>query len=75
MTCKSRLKQQSLALLNYHDVHKEYPVGVAGSIAGPYDDDGYGWAVALLPYLEQQPLYDQIAPDWEPGPFRRCDCL
>ena len=71
VTCRSRLKQQALALMNYHDVHKEYPVGVAGSIAGPYDDDGYGWAVALLPHLEQQTLYDQISPDWEPGPFRR----
>ncbi|NOZ40591.1 MAG: DUF1559 domain-containing protein [Planctomycetes bacterium] len=72
-TCKNRLRQLGLALLNYHDVRKEFPVGVSGGGAGPRSrciDDGHGWGVALLPYLEQQPLYDLIQPDFEPCPFR-----
>jgi hypothetical protein len=36
-----------------------------------YTDDGYGWACALLPNLEEQPLYDLINPDWKPGVFAR----
>lgn len=78
VTCKNHLRQLGLALLNYHDVHKEYPLGVAGSPEfnasgrkSRYADDGYGWGTASLPYLEQQPLYDKIQPDFEPGPFKK----
>ncbi len=71
-TCKNRLRQLGLALLNYHDVRKEFPVGVSGGGAGPRarcENDGFGWGTALLPYLEQQPLYDLIDPDFEPCSF------
>jgi prepilin-type N-terminal cleavage/methylation domain-containing protein len=67
-TCRNNLKQHGLALLNYHDIHHEFPVGVAGGI-NRSTDDGYGWGVGLLPHLDQQPLYDRIDPDFEPGPF------
>lgn len=69
-TCKNHLRQLGLALLNYHDTYKEFPVGVAGD-EGTYRDDGFGWGTALLPYLEQQQLYDLIDPKFEPGPFRK----
>ena len=69
--CSNNLKQLGLALLGYHDAHGEFPLGCATTNNGAYDDDGYGWAVALLPQLEQGTLYDRIAPDWEPGVFTR----
>ena len=74
-TCTNRLKQQGLALLNYHNEAGEFPLGVAGGIdannfPGP-KDDGYGWAVALLPHLEQTALFNLINPDWLPAAFSR----
>jgi prepilin-type N-terminal cleavage/methylation domain-containing protein len=79
MSCQNNLKQQGLALLNFHDVHGQFPLGLWGgadaALNDPCDarftDDGYGWACALLPHLEQQALFDTINPDWQPGIFRR----
>jgi hypothetical protein len=73
-TCKNNLKQHGIALHLYHDTYGQFPVGVSGGITAAESrdfQDGYGWAVALLPYLEQQPLYDLIQPDFKPGPFRK----
>jgi prepilin-type N-terminal cleavage/methylation domain-containing protein/prepilin-type processing-associated H-X9-DG protein len=70
MTCSNNLKQMGIALHGYHDSKKQFPIGVAGGrVSRP--EEGYGWAVALLPYLEEQTLYDQMNPDWEPAPCRR----
>jgi hypothetical protein len=68
-TCKNNLKQMGLALHNYHDIHGAFPLGVCGSQTSRFSDDGYGWAVSLLPQLEEQPLYDRIDPTGEPGVF------
>jgi prepilin-type N-terminal cleavage/methylation domain-containing protein len=57
--CQSNLKQLGLALNNFADVRKKYPLGVAGGTKG-FTDDGYGWATGLLPQLEEQALYDRI---------------
>lgn len=54
---KINLKQIGLALHNYHDTHRLFPVG------GTFDKAGqpqHSWVTPLLPYLDQQPLYDQI---------------
>jgi prepilin-type N-terminal cleavage/methylation domain-containing protein len=52
MKCQNNLKQLSLAALNYQDVNGSFP-GV--------DPGSYYSFVLLLPYLEQQPLYQQFA--------------
>lgn len=68
--CSNNLRQFGLAALGYHDTKKRFPTGVAGGrVARP--EEGYGWGVALLPLMEEQPLYDLIDPDWEPAPARR----
>ena len=70
MSCSNNLKQMGLALHGYHDARKAFPAGVAGGrVARP--EEGYGWAVALLPYMEEQSLYDRMKPDWQAAPFRR----
>ena len=51
--CTNNLRQLGLALANYHGANKRFPTGVAGGeVARP--EQGYGWAVALLPFLEEQ---------------------
>ncbi|MDB5336146.1 MAG: hypothetical protein JWN70_1765 [Planctomycetaceae bacterium] len=49
--CKNNMKQLGLALHNYHDTLKVFPMGV-------YRDDRPNWRVFLLPYLDQAPLYN-----------------
>jgi len=71
VTCTNHLRQQGLALLSYHEINKQFPLGVADAPQGTYEETGYGWALALLPFIEQQALYDLVDPDWEPGPFHR----
>lgn len=57
--CKNNLKQLGLALHNYHDVFLRFPLGVFSAIDDEFtDDDGYGWSLMLLPFIEQQNLYD-----------------
>ena len=60
--CKNNLKQIGIALHNYHDIHKMFPQGLAGSPDDNFgfDDDGYAWGVMILPMIEQNTLYDTL---------------
>src|SRR6516225_7195569 len=64
--CTNNLKQIGLALHNYHDTMKWYPPGYIDGNTDPTatpDNDvgpGWGWASFLLPYIEQQNVYNQI---------------
>jgi len=31
------------------------------------ENDGFGWGVAILPYMEQKALFDQINPNGRPA--------
>lgn len=57
---KNNLKQIMLALHNYHDTHKTFPPAV---LLGPDGKTKYSWRVAILPYLDQQALYEQYRKD------------
>src|SRR5262249_20747294 len=51
--CSNNLKQLSLGLHNYESVHNTLPpAGI--------DSNQMAWTVLLLPYIEQQALYDQF---------------
>lgn len=75
MSCSNNLKQIALAAHNYHDSFKRLPVGCYI----PYAADGYhntqditfpfgpNWAVYLLPYIEQDNLYNSINISAYPG--------
>lgn len=57
---KNNLKQIALALHNYHDTFNEFP---AGTVAGPEKpEDRLSWYVAILPYVDQAALYNQMVP-------------
>lgn len=72
--CANNLKQMGLGLHNYHDVFNRLPMGLVGGgpgqPSGSPNDDGFGWACAILPYIEQQPLYDRVRPNGRPGVFQ-----
>jgi prepilin-type N-terminal cleavage/methylation domain len=63
-SCSNNLKQIGLALQNYHDSHNKFPM--AGFLTRPTTPPTAGqsrayhhtWLTAVLPYMEQRPLYD-----------------
>ena len=61
--CKNNMKQLALAVHNYHDVFKMFPIATSvGGITGTNQDVNFGWpwSMRLLPYIEQGALYNQI---------------
>src|SRR5206468_6219088 len=58
--CVNNLKQIGLAMHNYHSSKDSLPPSAI------VDKDGkplLSWRVAILPYIEQQPLYDKFKLD------------
>jgi prepilin-type N-terminal cleavage/methylation domain-containing protein/prepilin-type processing-associated H-X9-DG protein len=58
--CQSNLKQIALAANNYHSATKVFPPGFVGST--PSQTEAWGWGVFLLPYLEEESIYDRLRP-------------
>ena len=54
--CQNNLKQLGLALQNYHGDFGSFPPAYRATFFGV----GWGWGAFLLPYVEQQPLYNQL---------------
>ncbi len=55
LKCQNNLHQMSLAMLAYHDIDQAFPPAFA-------KPSNYGWAVWILPYVEQTPLFNAINP-------------
>jgi prepilin-type processing-associated H-X9-DG protein len=70
MQCSNNLRQLGIATHNLHDTYKRLPplcarsatsrLTVAGPFKGPYGRTVFHW---MLPFLEQQPIYDQLNPN------------
>ncbi len=58
--CSNNLKQMGLALHNYHDVNKWFPTGNYLATWGAGDTYKGNSLQRLLPYIEQQPLYQTL---------------
>jgi len=58
--CKSSLKQIGVALHNYHDTASSFPIGVRTSAQGGW---GGSFWMAMLPYLDEAPLYESLSFD------------
>jgi prepilin-type N-terminal cleavage/methylation domain-containing protein/prepilin-type processing-associated H-X9-DG protein len=61
--CLNNLKQIGLAFHNYHSAMDCFPPGFVSAAAytdGPSLGPGWGWGAQLLPYLEQNNLYQRI---------------
>ena len=73
-TCLNNTKQLSLACLNYESANSRFPTGInfrgsslsrTSSPVAPIPGDSneaqnIGWGMFILPYIEQENLYDQI---------------
>jgi len=60
-SCKNNLKQWGLALHNYHDTHRKFPMGAMGfQNNNPAPANNLSFHVRLLPFIDQTPLYNQF---------------
>ncbi|HTN77756.1 MAG TPA: DUF1559 domain-containing protein, partial [Pirellulaceae bacterium] len=63
MQCQNNLKQLSLAVRNYESSMKSLPPAITTQGTEKpvtYDTLRPGWTIAILPYMEQQNLYDLV---------------
>ncbi len=60
-TCRNNLKQIGLAMHNYHATHSRFPFG---TYLGPPATNAWnrtiGWTHMVLPYIEQDQIYNSI---------------
>jgi prepilin-type N-terminal cleavage/methylation domain-containing protein/prepilin-type processing-associated H-X9-DG protein len=66
--CSNNLKQIGLGLHHYHDTYGRLPMAIVGGLTSN-KDDGFGFLCAILPFIEQQSLYDIVNPTGTPGVF------
>jgi prepilin-type N-terminal cleavage/methylation domain-containing protein len=59
MSCTSNLRQIGIALHNFHDVNGTFPPGGITNGACCGTQSGPTWTIFILPYMEQQALYDR----------------
>jgi prepilin-type N-terminal cleavage/methylation domain-containing protein/prepilin-type processing-associated H-X9-DG protein len=62
MQCQNNLKQIGLALHNYHDVYGSFPAGSVYKKVGGNWNYYDTWTISILPFLEQQNLYNLYNP-------------
>jgi len=60
MQCTNNLKQMGLALHNYHTTWALFPPGIVGKRSRDTSKRQLAWSLFILPYLEQQAIYDQF---------------
>ena len=53
VSCANNMRQLGLAIHNYEGAHQKLPYGVRAGW-------GHSWSAEILPFLEQDPLYQQI---------------
>lgn len=57
--CANRLRQWSIAALQYEAAHRKFPQGGKRPFSGPF--------ILLLPFVGESARYESIAEHWEPG--------
>ena len=64
ITCANKIKQLGLAIHNYESANMTFPVSQVGpgmsDGAGGYQAGYYSWLVPLLPFIEQENVYNQF---------------
>ena len=70
--CKNNLKQLGLAMHNYHDTARQFPMGRVRCIVdarcsdpGNWNTSNIAWTAYLLPHFDQGPLYQSIDFNWD----------
>jgi len=71
--CKNNLKQFGLALHNYQETHRVFPMAIqyTGKFTPAYSANaggtGFGWSYYLLPFVDQGPLANQFDDNYPLG--------
>ncbi|MCA9195572.1 MAG: DUF1559 domain-containing protein [Planctomycetales bacterium] len=61
MQCSNNLKQLGLAMLNYESANKKLPaMGARTRLQYQTAERRYGWAIAVLPFIEQGNYYNAL---------------
>ena len=76
MQCKNNLKQIALGCQNYHDTYKSFPSGIMSIQSAPASAQqktgsttvGWAWGAYLLPFCEQESLYQSLNPGGKAAP-------
>lgn len=68
MQCGNNLKQIGLAVCNYDSQFKVFPICIAHYDEGGVQGNGLSWMVGILPFLEQQSLFDSLNLDGQAYP-------
>lgn len=58
--CTNNLKQIGIALHNYHDTYKTFPLG-SFNLRETWPSNGTNWRALILPYIEQGSVYDRLS--------------
>ncbi len=59
--CSNNLKQVGLAILNFESAAGKYPPGQTWTaLPGREDRGDYSWMALVLPYMEEQAIYDKF---------------
>src|SRR5262245_12162676 len=59
MSCTNNQRQMGVALHNFHDANGTFPPGGVTNGACCGTQSGPTWTIFILPYIEQQALYDR----------------
>lgn len=76
--CSNKVRQLGLGLLNFESSHQRLPLGLrsfeelGGRASTGVNSPGMTWITLILPFVEQQPLWQQALEDYRrsPLPFR-----
>lgn len=60
ISCGNNLKQQGLALLNYHDARKHFPEGSGSGEQPLWNTTGVNWRVHIFPFIELSSVHTQL---------------
>jgi len=69
MSCSNNMRQLGLALHNYHDTYGNLPYGEFNTSGSGPNNTGanaarrYSGFVGMLPFIDQQPMFEQISAD------------
>jgi prepilin-type N-terminal cleavage/methylation domain-containing protein/prepilin-type processing-associated H-X9-DG protein len=58
--CENNLKQIGLAMHSFHDTYKYFPPAFSKTPTWPQSN--WAWSTWILPFVEQQQLFDAVAP-------------
>jgi prepilin-type N-terminal cleavage/methylation domain-containing protein len=58
--CANNLRQIGIGCHNFHDVNGHIPPGVLTTPATGVPDDSWAWGTLILPFIEQQNLYNSL---------------